>query len=370
MRDGGLCWPGPVARTPSLELQLRPGNVAGSSEPATPDGVGGRARQALRSWLYFPDGHVGWYPFALAAGRRLLFEHRFDAIFSTAYPMTSHLVARQLKRESQLPWVAEYRDLWTDWSQSRGLRLRLEQRLEMGLLTDADAIVATSATHTSVLERRGGVRGFTITNGFDPECYPWAVPATAHASQTRIVAHLGTYYPAVQEIETALAGLALARSRTALDLRLRLIGTDPAGLRSAFARHGLESAVEHFGFCPHVEASGLLASADLALLGGPREAPDETRAGWIPAKVFEYLGSGLPILMVGDPRAEVAQILAAQSRCRVVATGDVEGAASALEALSVLRRVRRGGEVEAYSSRELTRRLARVLVRVAEGKPR
>lgn len=369
VRDGGLFWPGPVVGTPSLELQVRPGRIGGSSESDAPAGAWGRVRKLLRNWLYFPDGHVGWYPFALEAGRRLLRERRVDAIFSTAYPVTSHLVARQLKRESRLPWVAEYRDLWTDWSQSRGLRLRRERRLEMGLLTEADAIVATSVTHASVLERRSGVRGFVITNGFDPECYPWPGSPTGGASRSRIVAHLGTYYPAVQEMETALAGLALARKRTAPGLRLRLIGTDAIGLRSTLERHGLENAVERFEFCPHVEASGLLASANLALLGGPREAQDETRAGWIPAKVFEYLGSGLPVLMVGDPRAEVAQILARQSHCQVVATGDVEGAASALAGLSVLPRVRRGRDVEAYASRELTRRLAEVLVRVTEGKP-
>lgn len=360
--DAGLGWAGRTERTATLEPRRTSHAVSGSSPGGASTGLATTLRRALSTWLYFPDGHVGWYPFALQAGRRLLHERRFDAIFSSAYPVTAHLVARQLKRESGLPWVAEFRDLWTDWSPAQGRRREREHRLEASLLADTDAIVATSETHASVLQLRAVVPARAITNGFDPETYEPATSSTCGEPSLWTVVYLGTYYPGVQELDTALAGLALAREQRRLPpFRLRFIGTDVGSLRPSLARHGLADLVEEAGFLPQAAAARLLAGSDLALLGGPIFAPDATRVGWIPAKVFEYLGSGLPVVMVGDPRAEVARLLGRLSRCRVVPTGDVAGAARAFEALQATPRSPRGVEIEAFTSRQLTRSLAELL---------
>ena len=48
--------------------------------------------------MIFPDTQIGWYPAAAAGGKRLLRERPFDLIYSSAFPVTSHLVARTLRR--------------------------------------------------------------------------------------------------------------------------------------------------------------------------------------------------------------------------------------------------------------------------------
>ena len=53
-------------------------------------------------------------------------QHRqFDVILSSAYPVTAHLVGRRLHRRVGVPWVAEYRDPFTEliddnWLAQRG----------------------------------------------------------------------------------------------------------------------------------------------------------------------------------------------------------------------------------------------------------
>jgi hypothetical protein len=75
------------------------------TRPASPD-----LALRIRRFLLFPDDAVGWVPFAIAgamAARRLF---PCDAIFSTSYPVSSHLVAGVVKCLTGLPWVAELRD--------------------------------------------------------------------------------------------------------------------------------------------------------------------------------------------------------------------------------------------------------------------
>ena len=57
-----------------------------------------RIRDLVRRYVYRPDPQIGWYPFAVQAGRAILRESRFDAIFSSSFPITAHLVARRLHR--------------------------------------------------------------------------------------------------------------------------------------------------------------------------------------------------------------------------------------------------------------------------------
>lgn len=352
-------WAGWAVRTPALELQRTGQRVSGGT--AAPGSLLSGLRQSARDCLYFPDGQVGWYPFALASGRRLLREARFDAIFSSAYPITAHVVAWRLSQESGVPWVAEFRDLWTDWSPARGWRRRREVRLELALLRAVSAVVGTSKTHAVVLAKRAAKPGTAITNGFDPHVSGGDEAPAAHGQPVTIV-HLGTYYPAVQEIETALAGLSQLRASGSLPaVRLRFIGTDLEPLRGILGKHGLTDVVEETGFVPHAEAGRLLRQSDLALLGGPRSAEDATNRGWIPAKTFEYLGSGLPVLLVGDPKAEVAGIVGELRRSRVVASGDVTSAAEGLAALLRLARQPPEDAVLRFSSRALGGDLARVL---------
>lgn len=369
LKDSALGWAGWAVRTPALELQRTGQKLSGGAGADAPVSFLRGLRQSARDCLYFPDGQVGWYPFALASGRQLLRDARFDAIFSSAYPITAHVVAWRLSQESGVPWVAEFRDLWTDWSPARGWRRRREVSLELALLKAASAVVGTSKTHAIVLEERAAKPGTAITNGFDPYVGGDDEAPAAHGQPVTIV-HLGTYYPAVQEIETALAGVSQLRARGSLPaVRLRFIGTDLEPLRGVLGKHGLTDVVEETGFVSHAEATRLLRHSDVALLGGPRSAENATNRGWIPAKTFEYLGSGLPVLLVGDPKAEVAGIVGELRTSRIVASGEVASAAEALAALLRLPRQPPEDVVLRYSSRALGGDLACVLDGVVTKRP-
>src|SRR5947209_6870467 len=66
----------------------------------------------VRAWVTWPDGGLGWAPFALLASLRAVRRDRPDVLYSTSTPYAGHLVALLVARITGLPWVADFRDEW------------------------------------------------------------------------------------------------------------------------------------------------------------------------------------------------------------------------------------------------------------------
>lgn len=364
-RDPALRFPeSAVVRTPSLELS-RVGRravrkVTGKEDRARASAVS-RVRRFARRWLYLPDPQVGWYPFALSAARAAVRERRVDAIISSSYPITAHFVARRLHRETGLPWLADFRDLWSDWAWQGERRRRIEERMERALLREATAVVTVSPTYAGVLRSRGAAEVEILTNGYDPEDF-----AAERGAPDIYASYLGTYYPGAQDLSAALQAIAdLARDGTVPDARVRFIGELDPQLKTWLETRALLDRVETTGWLPHAEALRQLCRARVLLLAGPLSSDTLGLQGNIAAKAFEYLGSGRPILMIGDPASDLAKILGPFRRVRIVPPQDVGAARAALIELDRWEPDGLEPGLEAYTARALTRRLATLLDRVS-----
>ncbi len=361
VRDVSLSFPAErTLRAYNLELSRAArgalGLAPGAAQNFARRSPWGRLRDFARRYVYRPDAQVGFYPFALGAARRLLRDRRVDALVSTAYPMTAHLIARRLAAESRLPWVADFRDLWSDWSTERGLRLRLDQRLERDVLARASAVTTVSPTYAQVLAERGARRVEVLTNAFDEETF--APPAPPVESGT--FAYLGTYYPGHQDhLDTALRALGrLLRAGRVPDLRVRFIGAPPVGLDDLLRDVGLLGRCQATGFLPHAAAARELRRAQVVFFAGPEAAQPPALRGNVAGKVFEYLASGRPIVMIGHPDSDVAHLLRPFERARGVDVGDVDQAAEAFVQLAAWRGTEDSSRLEPYTSRAQARRLA------------
>ena len=146
----------------------------------------------MHAGLYYPDAQVGWAPFALLAGRRMLRERPVEAIVSSSFPITAHVVARHLAREAGVPWVVEFRDPWSEVMAS-GLQKRRAARLERSLAGAASAVVMPSPSWGQRHARLWGRPVDVIPNGHDLTTAPVAAPPRG-----LVLGYLGTYYPEVQ----------------------------------------------------------------------------------------------------------------------------------------------------------------------------
>src|SRR5215470_15119189 len=131
-------------------------------------------RGSYPSILAIPDRWSGWWPWAVAAGRRILQEGPVDMIYSTSPHATAHLVAWSLARRSGVRWVADFRDPWYEEPPEPGTT-RLGQfaarRLERLVVRRADRIVASTGRLRDTLAARYPEKPITefvsIPNGYD-----------------------------------------------------------------------------------------------------------------------------------------------------------------------------------------------------------
>jgi glycosyltransferase involved in cell wall biosynthesis len=362
-RDPGLSFDeARVVRTASIELSRAGKRVLrAGGDDTTPAAVGGlRAslRGLARSALYFPDPQVGWYAPAVLSARRALRGRRFDAVFSSSFPITAHLVARTLHRRLGVPWVAEFRDPWSAMLAAddpiRGRALRLER----SLAREADAVVMTSPSWATRHAADWGREVSVIPNGHDGQMAPVGSP-----DGSITLAYLGSYYPATQRLDAVWPAIRRINARGELTVdRIRFIGDLHPALAAELRSQGLDGLVEVTGFLPHDEALRSLQTASALLVAGPRDAGGILR-GQVAAKLSEYLASGLPIVYVGDPACDAADLLRRYSGTSVVATEDDAGVERALLACLGRRIVRDVGDL---SRRALAGDLARVLDAAAQ----
>ena len=128
--------------------------------------------------------------------------------------------------------------------------------------------------------------------------------------------------------------------------------------------YGLSDVLEVTGFLAHRDAlAKTMASTVLIVAGVNPQRP--LYRGVVPAKLFEYLATGLPIVYVGASDTDAARLLGGHRACHVVEPGDVAGALSALAASRREGRVPR--DVGRFTRQALAGDLARVFDVAARG---
>jgi len=284
-------------------------------------GVAGRLGFLYKTFLNYPDGQIGWRPYARRAATRLVREWRPDIIYASATPFTSLLVAHDAARRFSVPWVAELRDLWVmgnAYYPFGGWRRSIEERLEQRVLATTRGLVTISEPLAEALRTIHQKPTCVVLNGFDPQDYPAAgIPKAESPSSNASLRILYT---------GAISNYGQRRDPSPLFEALRSMGPEADRVRVVFcgwyldtvkgiaARSGVQHLVEIHEPVSHREALRLQVSSDVLLLllwDSPLER------GVYTGKLFEYIGARRPILALG-PDDNVAAQLITQRRIGVV----------------------------------------------------
>src|SRR3990172_2895458 len=193
----------------------------------------------LADGMLFPDALRLWARPAISMGVLAAKQFGVQAIYSTASPYTDHIVGRAIARKTGLPWIADFRDLWTSnalYEPRAPLQRYFHRRLERSFYQDADAIIAASPWQRRAIItefRISEYKVFTITNGFDPDDFAdTAPPATASlkgvaaSNESLTIGYLGSFYGKYRPADLIEALKIVQRDRPALAqiLRLEFIG--------------------------------------------------------------------------------------------------------------------------------------------------
>lgn len=321
-----------------------------------------------RRWLALPDLRVGWLPGAYRMGRNIIRQESIQAIYSTSFPYTGHLIGQALKKASGLPWVADFRDEWTQNPseiQSPSLHRRLSRQWEHNVLQEADRVISVSPIITQGLKELlpppPPEKFATIVNGYDPDDFSTVDPYQRTEKFT--LAYTGALYGprTANFFLAALADLLQKNAVPADRIRVRWIGTFP-GLKAEIERHGLQEQMEILGYQPHHAAIHEQRCADGLLLLLPTLGGE----GAVTGKIFEYLASGKPILALVPPQGVAAQLLRQAGSGWIVPPEDVAAISQAI--LQLYRHWQSGQSLQPnwevirqYDRRILTQKLAALL---------
>jgi glycosyltransferase involved in cell wall biosynthesis len=322
-----------VITTPWLDLyapldwlrQRVGGGAGGAAAPGTKPGLAARLVRLYRALLGVPDGQAGWIPYALLAGRVLGRTWRPDLIYSTALPLSSHVVAARLARRFACPWVAEYRDLFADnpYQDVPAWRRGIDRWLERRVMRSAAGAVTISPPMADTLARTHGKPVACIPNGFDPEDFAGATEGAPFDPTKLTILYAGIIYPGRRDPTPLFAALqALGPLRERVEVRFH--GQDLRGVADLAARHGVTACVRIGAPVPYRTSLAWQKQADILLLllwDDPREK------AVCPGKLFEYAGAGRPILSLGCADGVAADLIRTRRLGTVAAdAGDVETA--------------------------------------------
>ncbi len=226
-------------------------------------------------------------------------EEKIDLIFSTSFPYSDHLTGLPLKKLTRLPWAADFRDPWTQNSASRntGWRYRIDRWIEQLVLKNADRVIGVTPSYTHNLH--GLCPGrlerdfITIENGYDLQDFCKSKDKTRQPDGKTSLAHVGQVYdgtamPFLQALE--LIG------ETGANLNVRFIGGLTPQEQAWLENHSIHASVQVEPPVNHAEAVEAMSSADVLLLFVLDEGG---KSGNFPGKLFEYMASGTPVLLVG-----------------------------------------------------------------------
>ncbi len=327
-------------------------------------------------WLALPDRWFSWWLGAVPSGLRLIRRYRPDVLWST-YPIaTAQLIGLTLHAASGLPWVADFRDAMTEDEfpydrATRAVCRRIERRV---VRRCARAVFTSPGTLRMYADRYPELpadRWLVIENGYDEESFAAAERRIdgSRGEGRLVLVHSGLLYPKERDPLPFFDALAALRERgeissSTLDVVLRASGNERS-YRERIEERGLADIVRLEPPLDYVESLAETLAADALLVFQGSICNHQ-----IPAKLYECLRAGRPILAVADPDGDTAGLLRSLGIDSIVRLSSKEDIARGLAAF--LRAVREGrapvakpNDVESHTRRSRTVELVRLLESVS-----
>jgi len=265
----------------------------------------------VRGNLFIPDARMFWIKPSVKFLKKYIQDEGIETIISTGPPHSMHLIALDLKKKMNVKWIADFRDPWTNIDFYKDLMLtkladRKHHRLEKEVLQTADEVITIGKTMAKEFEQIRKQKVQVIPNGYDTSDFQQA-PNVVSSNFT--IVHVGSIN-ADRNHEVfweSIAELCQEHAAFSAKLRIHFVGKLDYVVKESVERNGLMEYFEETAYIPHDKVKEYLFKADILYL--PLNNTPNAK-GILSGKFFEYLATGKPILGIGHPEGDAAEIMA------------------------------------------------------------
>ncbi len=320
-------------------------------------------KKKLARWVRFnmfiPDARVGWIPFLIYNGMKIIKQEKPDVIFCTSPPHSLQIGAKILSELSGIPIVTDFRDPWSEFVHYQSIKrfpltVKIDKGLEKSVLRNSNMVTTISDVNIEYFKDKTRLKDTAvIPNGFDEDDF-------SAMSKTKRDIFTITYTGAMTEdrVPHVLIKSVRILKDEGYNLQVRIIGNVSPMLRKLTEEASVEDMFRELPYVPHNEVLKSLCESDLLLLV-INNVPDNK--GIITGKIFDYLGSGVRTLGIGPVNGEASEILQNTEAGDMFDYNDVSGVTNFIK--EMIDRKNKGIDLsvripEEYSRKKQTQKLA------------
>lgn len=325
----------------------------------------------VRGNLFIPDARKFWIKPATKHLKQYLKENKIEAIVSTGPPHTTHMIALNVAQKFNIPWLADFRDPWTNIDFYHKLKLtdwadKKHKRLELEVLNKASQVVTVTWSWAEDFLRISGKMPMVITNGYDPADFVNAGKLVLDEKFT--ITHAGSLNDDRNPHALWIALADLCKDEVfANDLEIKFIGQVAPIAISELTKNGLFDKLTSVNNLPHNKVVEELMRSQLLLLP-LNDTPNID--GVVPGKLYEYIGAKRPIVCIGKTTGDAAKIIKETNAGKISGFEDVETLKATLKSYYDLYKTKslhvESRDYERYSRKLLAGQIAEELNKIAQ----
>jgi len=325
----------------------------------------------IRGNIFIPDARKFWIRPSVKNITKYLKENHVDVLFTNGPPQTNHMIAYGVKKELGIPWHADFQDPWTQVDYFPQLMLnpistRIHKAMEQRVFKNADKVTICSQTWKGDLESIGAKDVGVIVWGYDEDDFK---DIHVDLSPKFTLSHYGSLGPDrnAKTLWKAFSILAKEDPSFASNLEIELAGFIGHAIIKEIESLGLKNNLVLFDHLNRRETLERMHRTQVLLLI-LNDMPNVN--GRLPGKLFEYLASRRPTLVIGPEESDASKIVHGVKAGYTCEFNDLEKTVATVREL--YKKFKNGKllsnktDISQYSNRNLTKKLAGYLDQIAK----
>jgi len=322
----------------------------------------------IRGNFFIPDARRFWVRPSVRYLTAFLRNNPVDVLVTTGPPHSMHLIGMALKQKLNIPWLADFRDPWTNIDYYNDLNLskradRLHHRMEKKVLQNADSVTVVSWGMEADFNRIRPGKYHVIPNGYDADDMA-GLPAITPDNNKFALAHIGslTRTRNPENLWAALHQLCKENKDFARDLLFYNVGKIDVSVLDSLTKAGLKKYLVKIDYLPHdlILTEQRKASVLLLLINNTPNAKLI-----LTGKLFEYLAARRPVVCIGPANGDAARVIEETGAGMSFDFTDIKNLKNGL--IDLYTQFKSGelvsttGKIEQFERKSLTRKMSEVL---------